>query len=78
MGGACKTCISKEKWASEWKTCGLVRREVLYNIFIEFGIPQKIVRLIEMRQMKCIAESRYATQIEQNEWMNEWMNGQGM
>jgi hypothetical protein len=25
-----------------------VRREVLYNILIEFGIPMKLVRLIEM------------------------------
>jgi hypothetical protein len=25
-----------------------VRREVLYNIFIEFGIPLKLVRLIKM------------------------------
>jgi hypothetical protein len=26
-----------------------VRREVLYNILIEFGIPLKLVRLIKMR-----------------------------
>jgi hypothetical protein len=26
-----------------------VRREVLYNILIEFGIPRKLVRLIKMR-----------------------------
>jgi hypothetical protein len=26
-----------------------VRREVLYNILIEFGIPMKLVRLIKMR-----------------------------
>ena len=25
-----------------------VRREVLYNILIEFGIPKKLVRLIKM------------------------------
>jgi hypothetical protein len=25
-----------------------VRREVLYNIFIEFGVPMKLVRLIKM------------------------------
>jgi hypothetical protein len=34
-----------------------VRREVLYNILIEFGIPMKLVRLIKMC-LKCIAESR--------------------
>jgi hypothetical protein len=26
-----------------------VRREVLYNILIEFGLPRKLVRLIKMR-----------------------------
>ena len=29
-----------------------VRREVLYNILIEFGIPRKLVRLIKM----CLTE----------------------
>jgi hypothetical protein len=26
-----------------------VKREVLYNILLEFGIPKKLVRLIKMR-----------------------------
>jgi hypothetical protein len=26
-----------------------VRREVLYNIFIEFGVPMKLVRLVKIR-----------------------------
>ena len=30
-----------------------VRREVLYNILIEFGIPMKLVRLIKM----CLTET---------------------
>jgi len=30
------------------KTYNLVRREVLYNILIEFGIPMKLVRLMKM------------------------------
>ena len=34
------------------KTQDLVRREVLYNVLIEFGIPMKLVRLIKM----CLTE----------------------
>ena len=30
------------------KVCDSVRREVLYKIIIEFGIPRKLVRLIKM------------------------------
>jgi hypothetical protein len=30
------------------KTYESVRREVLYNILIEFGVPMKLVRLIKM------------------------------
>ena len=30
------------------KACDSVRREVLYKILIEFGIPKKLVRLIKM------------------------------
>jgi len=33
-----------------------VRREVLYNILIEFGVPKKLVRLMKMC-LKRIAES---------------------
>jgi len=35
------------------KAYNSVRREVLYNILIEFGIPMKLVRLIKM----CLAET---------------------
>jgi hypothetical protein len=31
------------------KACDSVRREVLYNILIEFVVPLKLVRLIKMR-----------------------------
>jgi hypothetical protein len=30
------------------KSCDLVKREVLYNVLLEFGIPKKLVRLIKM------------------------------
>jgi hypothetical protein len=30
------------------KACDSVRREVLYNILIEFGVSMKLVRLIKM------------------------------
>jgi hypothetical protein len=30
------------------KTCDSVRREILYNILIEFGVPMKLVRLIKI------------------------------
>jgi hypothetical protein len=31
------------------KACDSIRREVLYNILIEFGRPMKLCRLIKMR-----------------------------
>jgi len=38
------------------KAYDLVGRKVLYNILIEFCIPMKLVRLIKMCWLKCIAE----------------------
>jgi len=35
------------------KVCESVRREVLYNILIEFGIPMKLMRLIKL----CLTEA---------------------
>ena len=37
-----------------------VRREVLYNILMEFGIPKKLIRLIKMCLTENIAESGWA------------------
>jgi hypothetical protein len=36
-----------------------VRREVLYNILIEFGIPMKLVRFIKM----CLSETYSRVQV---------------
>jgi hypothetical protein len=30
------------------KACDSVKREILYNILLEFGIPKRLVRLIKM------------------------------
>jgi hypothetical protein len=37
--------IGCEKYSNAYNS---IRREVLYNILIEFGIPRKLVRLIKM------------------------------
>jgi hypothetical protein len=39
-----------------------VRREVLYNILIEFGIPKKLVRLIKI----CLTETYSRVQVDKN------------
>jgi len=39
-----------------------VRREVLYNILIEFGVPQKCVRLIKM----CLTETYSRVRVGKN------------
>ncbi|KAJ4436836.1 hypothetical protein ANN_16968 [Periplaneta americana] len=44
-----------------------VKREVLYDILIEFGIPKKLVRLIKMCLMKHTAESVQPSGFEQTE-----------
>jgi len=36
-----------------------VRRDVLYKILIEFGIPRKLVRLIKMSLTEIYTESRW-------------------
>jgi hypothetical protein len=36
-----------------------VRREVLYNILIEFRVPMKLVRLIKMRLNETYSKSPY-------------------
>jgi sorting nexin-29 len=49
--------ILEKKWEYNWivpqlfidfkKACDPVKREVLYNILLEFGVPEKLVRLIK-------------------------------
>jgi hypothetical protein len=39
-----------------------VRREILYNILIEFGVPKKLVRLIKM----CLTETHCRIQVGKN------------
>jgi hypothetical protein len=44
------------------KAYDLIRREVLYNILIEFGVPMKLVRLIKM----CLNETYSKVPIVKN------------
>jgi len=53
-GNTMKQCIGS--FVDSRKAYDSVRREVLYYILIEFGIPMKLVRLIKM----CLTE-RYST-----------------
>ena len=39
-----------------------VRREVLYNILIEFGVPKKLVRLVKM----CLTETYSRVRVGKN------------
>jgi sorting nexin-29 len=43
-----------------------VRREVLYNILIEFGIPMKLVRLIKMRLNETYSKVRIGEHLSDN------------
>ena len=44
------------------KDCDSVRREVLYNILMEFGIPKKLIRLIKM----CLTETYSRVRVGKN------------
>ena len=47
------------------KAYGLVRRGILYNILIEFGIPMKVVRVIKM----CLNETCWSV------WVGKHFSG---
>ena len=65
----CISQIPKKKWECSWmvhqlfidckKACDSVRRAVLYNIFIEFGILKKLFSLIKM----CSSDTFIAVQV---------------
>ena len=42
------------------KALDSVRREVLYNILMEFGIPKKLIRIIKM----CLTETYRRVRVE--------------
>ena len=44
------------------KACDSVRREVLYNILMEFGIPKILIRLIKM----CLTETCSSVRVGKN------------
>ena len=44
------------------KACDSVRREVLYNILTEFGIPMKLLRLIKT----CLTETYSRVRVGKN------------
>jgi hypothetical protein len=39
-----------------------IRRQVLYNILIEYGVPKKLVRLIKM----CLSETYSSVRVGKN------------
>jgi hypothetical protein len=48
------------------KAYGSVRREVLYNIVVEFGVPMKLVRLIKMCLNKTYTKVRIGRHLSDN------------
>ena len=57
----------------------VVRREVLYNILIEFGVPKKLVRLIKM----CVTETYSRVRVGKNLYdmfpiRNGWKQGDAL
>jgi hypothetical protein len=45
------------------KACDSIKREVLYNILLEFGIPKKLVRLIKMYLNETFSKVRVGTHL---------------
>jgi hypothetical protein len=51
-----------------------VRREVLYNILIEFGIPMKLVTLIKMCLNETYSKVRISTHLSDNFLIQNCLN----
>jgi hypothetical protein len=54
------------------KTYELVRREVVYNILIEFGIPSKLVGLIKMCLNETYNRVRIGKNLSDKVYCSEW------
>jgi hypothetical protein len=54
-----KQCISSIDFKKAYDS---VKREILYNIIIDFGIPKKLVRLIKM----CLTETCSRVRVGKN------------
>ena len=54
------------------KACDSVRREVLCNIFIEFGIPMKLVRLIKMCLTETFSRVRVGKHLSEGFPIRKW------
>jgi hypothetical protein len=50
------------------KVCDSVKREVLYNILLEFGIPKKLVRVTKM----CLNETYSKVHVSKHLFGIEW------
>ena len=49
-------------WRKKWEYNEAVKREVLYNILTEFGIPKKLISLINM----CLTETYSRVRVGKN------------